>query len=166
MDPTEEDLTESPLHSAYRRVFTDTELFAALGLLNSIPFDFLMRTKTDTHIVMYKFEESQVPQLTEGDDWFEFISTRAAKLNCYGEEFQEVRNRLGVLQPVTDRRKREKLRAEIDAAAFHAYGFDRNDTTFILENFHRVSDPRLMDEDYFDMVLKEYDRLAKEPPKQ
>jgi len=47
--------------------------FAALGLLNSIPFDFLMRTKSDTHIVMYKFEESQIPHLTAGDDWFEYI---------------------------------------------------------------------------------------------
>ncbi|RLM32084.1 hypothetical protein DVK01_21185, partial [Haloarcula sp. Atlit-120R] len=59
IDPDEDDLSNSPLHSVYERVFTDESLFAALGLLNSIPFDYLMRTKVDTHIVMYKFEESQ-----------------------------------------------------------------------------------------------------------
>ncbi|MFB6176306.1 MAG: type II restriction endonuclease subunit M, partial [Halobaculum sp.] len=47
MNPEEDDLSETPLHG----VFTDDELFAATGLLNSIVFDFLMRTKVETHIV-------------------------------------------------------------------------------------------------------------------
>jgi len=159
VDPSEEDLEEEPLHSAYNRVFTDEELFAALGLINSLPFDFLMRTKVDTHIVMYKFEESQAPVLTEGDEWFDYISKRAARLNCYGDDFKEMRDRLGGLEPATEMDERRVVQAELDAAAFHAYGLDREQTAFVLDDFHRVQNPRLMDEEYFDSVLEKYDSL-------
>jgi hypothetical protein len=160
IEPTEEDLQNSPLHSAYQQVFSDEELFCAVGLLNSIPFDFLMRTKVDSHIVKYKFTESQAPRLTEGDDWFEYIWTRAARLNCYGDQFEEMRNRLGGIEPATEVPERREVQAELDAAAFHAYGLDRDQTAFVLEDFHRVRDPRLMDEAYFQMVLEKYDDLA------
>lgn len=158
--PDEEDLENVPLHPAYERVFTDQQLFAAVGLLNSVPFDYLMRTKIDTHIVMYKFEESQVPRLTEGDDWFEYIWRRSARLNCYGEPFAEMRERLGGIEPATDSEEREAIQAELDAAAFHAYGLDREQTAFVLEDFHRVGNPRRMTEAYFDLVLEQYDALA------
>jgi len=89
VDPSQNDLEKSPLHGVYKRRFTDRELLVALGLLNSIPFDFLMRTKVDSHIVMYKLNESQMPRLTDGDDWFNYIAERAARLNCYGDSFKE-----------------------------------------------------------------------------
>jgi hypothetical protein len=136
----------------------------AVGLLNSLPFDFLMRTKVDSHIVMYKLRESQMPRLTDSDDWFEYISTRAARLNCYGDAFAEMRERLGGLDPATEPGERERLRAEIDAAAFHAYGLDRDETEFILDDFHRVQNPRLMTESYFDRVLDKYDILTESGP--
>jgi len=43
IEPAESDLSCKPLHSVYSRVFTDQSLFVALGLINSIPFDYLMR---------------------------------------------------------------------------------------------------------------------------
>jgi type I restriction-modification system DNA methylase subunit len=160
LDPSRDDLTETPLHGAYERVFTDEELFVAVGLLNSLPFDFLMRTKVDSHIVMYKLKESQLPRLTAGDDFFEYIWTRAARLNCYGDAFAEMRERLGGIDPATDEDERRELQAEIDAAAFHAYGLSHEETQFILDDFHRVRTPRLMTEEYFDLVEQEYADLA------
>ncbi|MFC6892855.1 Eco57I restriction-modification methylase domain-containing protein [Halopenitus salinus] len=165
VNPTEEDLSEYPMHDIYERVFTDQELFAALGVLNSIPFDYLMRTKVDTHIVKYKFEESQMPRLTDGDNWFNYISDRAAKLNCYGDQFKEMRQRLGDIQPATITKERRRIQAEIDAAAMHAYNLDKKDVQFILDDFHRVSNPRIMDRDYFEMVFEKYDVLEQNGPK-
>jgi hypothetical protein len=159
-NPSKEDLKNDPLHTIYDRIFSDREIFVTTGLLNSIPFDFLLRTKIDTHIVQYKFKESQVPRLTEGDEWFEYIWKRAARLNCYGDEFEEMRDRLGGIDPATDMSERREIQAELDAAAFHAYGLDREQTAFVLDDFHRVQNPRLMDEDYFEMVLEKYDDLA------
>jgi len=159
INPSEHDLSESPLHNMYEPIFTDRELFVAVGLLGSIPFDYLMRTKIDTSVVMYKFKESQVPRLTEGDDWFEHIWTRAAKLNCYGDAFAEMRDRLDI-EAATDPDERERIQAELDAGAFHAYGLDREQTAFILDDFYQVQNPRRMTDEYFDLVLEKYDDLA------
>jgi len=159
IEPPEEDLSADPLHDVYKQVFTYEELMCAVGLLNSIPFDYLMRTKISTHVVKYKFMESQVPRLTEGDEWFEFIWRRAARLNCYGGEFEELRDRLGGIEPATDTDEREKIQAELDAASFHAYGLDREQTEFVLDDFYRVRDPRRMTDEYFERVLAKYDEL-------
>ncbi|MFC6613672.1 Eco57I restriction-modification methylase domain-containing protein [Halopenitus salinus] len=164
ISPTEEDLQESPLHGAYNKAFTGWELFVALGLLNSIPFDFIMRTKIDTTVVTYKFNESQIPRLTKGDDWFEYISERAARLNCYGDKFEEMRERLGGLNPITDQEARKRIRVELDAAAFHAYDLEHEDMEFILDDFYQVSNPRLMTEEYFDQVQKKYEQLTENGP--
>lgn len=162
VNPSEADLSNHPMHSAYERVFSDQELFVVVGLLNSTPFDYLMRTKVDSHIVQYKFNESQLPRLTNGDNWFHYISKRAARLNCYGEEFEEMRQRLGDIEPAIDEQERRELQVEIDAAAFHAYGLNAQEVKFILDDFHRVENPRLMDEEYFDMVFEKYDYLDSE----
>jgi type I restriction-modification system DNA methylase subunit len=160
IEPYEEGLTEHPLHDFYQPIFTDEELFAGVGLINSLPFDYLIRTKVDTHIVTYKFKETQVPHLTEGDEWFDPIWKRAARLNCYGEDFEEIRDRLGGIEPANTIDERREVQAELDAAAFHAYGLDREQTEFVLDDFHRVQNPRLMDEDYFKSVLEKYEDLV------
>ena len=157
---TKENLTEYPLHEVHKPIFSDQELFVALGLLNSIPFDFIIRRKIDNSIPIYSFKETQVPDLTNGDDWFEYIWRRAARLNCYSEAFAEMRERLGGLDPATDPDEREAVQAELDAAAFHAYGLDREQTAFVLDDFHRVRDPRRMTDGYFEVVLSKYDELG------
>jgi len=159
ISPNKEDLEHFPLHDAYERIFSDEELFVALGLLNSIPFDYLMRSKISENLVMYKFKESQVPRLTEGDDWFEYIWTRSARLNCYGDEFEEMRERLDGIEPATEEGERREIQAEIDAGAFHAYGLGKEETEYILDNFHRVENPRMMTESYFELVKKKYSEL-------
>ncbi|QIO25022.1 Eco57I restriction-modification methylase domain-containing protein [Haloarcula sp. JP-L23] len=171
IDPSDDDLNEYPAHGIYAREFTDRELFVALGLVNSLPFDYLMRRKTETNIVQYEFRESQLPRLTAGDEWFEYISYRAARLNCYGEEFSEMRDRLeGVygeadeVVPATDEAERRQLRTQLDAATFHAYGLDRNETEFLLGDFHQVNNPRMMTDEYFQAVLESYDELSEKGP--
>jgi hypothetical protein len=150
---TKENLTEYPLHEVHKPIFSDQELFVALGLLNSIPFDFIIRRKVDNSIPIYSFKETQVPDLTNGDEWFEYIWRRAARLNCYGKAFAEMRERLGGIEPAADPDEREVVQAELDAAAFHAYGLDREQTAFVLEDFHRVRSPRRMTDEYFELVL-------------
>ncbi|RLM33261.1 type II restriction endonuclease subunit M [Haloferax sp. Atlit-109R] len=164
VEPTEDDLGDYPMHSAYEEVFTNEELFVVLGLLNSIPIDYLMRTKIDTNMVQYKLNETQLPRLTAGDNWFNWISQRAARLNCYGDEFSEMRDRLGGIDPAIDTQKRRELQAEIDAAAFHAYGMNEEETRFILNDFYQVDNPKLMDDPYFDLVFEKYSELDEEGP--
>ena len=61
--------------------------------------------------------------------------------------------------------ERKPLQAEIDAAAFHAYRLDREETAFVLDDFHQVQNPRLMTDGYFELVLVKYDVLAESDPK-
>jgi hypothetical protein len=75
-----------------------------------------------------------------------------------------MRDRLGGIEPATDDSERRKLQAEIDAAALHAYGLNNRDAEFILNDFHRVSDPRVMTEEYFDIVLDHYTLLEQTGP--
>jgi len=105
------------------------------------------------------FEECQAPRLTDGDDWFDDVWQRSAKLNCYGDEFDDIASRLGI-EPVESDARREILQAEIDAVIFHAYEFDRTETKFILDDFHKVRSPRVMTDEYFDLVLEQFDELA------
>ena len=155
---------DTGIHGVYERVFENEELLTAVGLLNSIPFDYLMRTKVDKSVVMYKFRESQVPHLSKGDDYFETIWKQAAKLNCYGEAFEPLLDELdGVdapIEPDGDSEERRQAQAKLDAAAFHAYGFSSDEVEFVLEDFNRVRDPRIMDEAYFDMVKQQFESLA------
>jgi len=162
--PETSDLKTDPIHGVYDRIFSDEELFAAVGILNSVPFDYIIRTKLDTSLSMNMLGACQAPKLTDGDDWFEYVHTRAAKLNCYGSAFDEMRDRLDGIEPVTDEADRRELQAEIDAAVFHAYGFEGADVKFILNDFHRVSSPRVMTDEYFHIVFEKFDLLETAGP--
>lgn len=118
-----------------------------------------MRTKTYTTIVAYKVRESHVPRLTDGDEWFEYIWRRSAKLNSYGEAFEDIRKELNI-DPAIEPTERKQIQAEIDAAAMHAYGLEKPEVEHLIENFHQVKTPRLMDDEYFEMVLSNYKKLA------
>jgi hypothetical protein len=72
-----------------------------------------------------------------------------------------MRERLDV-EPATTESERREIQAEIDAAAFHAYGLSREETEFVLDDFHRVQNPRVMDDAYFEMVKEKYAELEDE----
>ncbi|MCL9814404.1 Eco57I restriction-modification methylase domain-containing protein [Natranaeroarchaeum aerophilus] len=160
IEPDKASMSEVPLHGVYKKKYSNWELFALLGLLNSLPFDFLIGEKTDKRIATYSILESQVPKLDHGGEWFEYIAYRAARLNCYGDEFREMRERLGDIEPATDKKERSRIQAEIDAAALHVYGLDYDDAKFILEDFHRVQNPRVMTDAYFETVEEKYLELS------
>lgn len=159
INPSKNDLSKDVLHDMYDPIFTDRELFVATGLLNSIPIDYLMKSKVEENINMFHLLGTQVPRLTQDNEWFDYISNHAARLNCYGEPFAEMRERLGDIDPVDSEEERRRVQAELDAAAFHACGLNEEETKFVLEDFNRVNDPRMMDEEYFGSVLKNYRRL-------
>lgn len=75
-----------------------------------------------------------------------------------------MRERLGGIDPVSEMDERRRQPAEIDAGAFHVSGLDREETNFVLDDVHRVWNPRMMDEVYFEMVAEKYDELAETGP--
>jgi len=75
-----------------------------------------------------------------------------------------MRERLGGIEAAIDPEERKRLQAEIDAAAFHAYGLSAEETYFICDDFHRMQNPRLMTDEYFDLVVEIYNELAEMGP--
>lgn len=136
------------------------ELFCLLGILNSIPFDYLMRTKVETHLSDYLVKESQAPRLTEDTPWFDPIWESAAQLNCYGDSFDSLRDDLDIT-PIFDETERRFTQATIDAAAFRAYGFEDIDVVWsVIDSFGLVRSPRVMDDRYIDEVLDQFEELG------
>jgi hypothetical protein len=70
-----------------------------------------------------------------------------------------MRERLGGIEPAIDEDERRELQAEIDAGAFHAYGLDEKEIEYVLDDFHRVRNPRRMTESYFELVKEKYREL-------
>lgn len=135
------------------------ELFCLLGLLNSIPFDYLMRTKVENHLSDYLIKESPVPRLTEDASWFDLIWESAAQLNCYGDSFSSLRDDLSI-SPLHNEAERRRAQATIDAAAFRAYGFEDVDVVWsVIDSFPIVRSPRVMDDRYVDEVLDQFENL-------
>jgi len=136
------------------------DLFCLLGLLNSIPFDYLMRTKVDTHVSDYLIKESQVPRISPNSPWFNLIWESAAELNCYGDQFESLGHDLDIT-PLYDESARRTAQATIDAAAFHAYGFEDTDVVWsVIDSFPIVRAPRVMDDRYMDDLLDRFDDLG------
>lgn len=77
-------------------------------------------------------------------------STRATATEFIEEAFETA----------VDEGSKERLLRTIDDAASAL----REQTAFVLDDFHRVQNPRVMDEDYFELVLEFYDELVEAGP--
>ena len=147
----------------YKSIFEPRELLAAVGVFNSLAFDFFIRKKVQTTVNAYKLEETQIPHLTEGDAQFGEVWSQAARLNCYGAEFEDLLDKVNSditpLPPDEYIEERKRAQARLDAAVFHAYNFERGETQYILDNFHRVRNPRIVSEEYIDLVLSEFEEV-------
>lgn len=123
-----------------------------LGLLNSIPYDYLLRQKISTSVPNYILFETRVPVVSEDHDLFDPIKRRVGKLNLVGEKFEKERQRLDI-QGLESEVQRREVRAEVDAAAFDLYRFkDPEIVDRVLNDFGFVRNPRVMDSEYFKLV--------------
>jgi len=167
IDPEPDDFeniaSDDTIQSVYKPIFEPRELLAAVGVFNSLAFDFFIRKKVQTTVSAYKLEETQIPHLTQGDAQFGEVWSQAARLNCYGAEFEDLLDKANAditpLPPDEFIEERKRAQARLDAAVFHAYNFERGETQYIIDNFHRVRNPRIVSEEYTDLVLSEFEEV-------
>ena len=120
--------------------WSNSEKAYILGLLNSLPFDWLARRYVETtfnHFIMYGMT---VPV---GKTAWERIGTLAARLSCVDERFAEFAQGAGVeYGPLVESERRNK-RAEIDALVARAYDLTVDELQFIFTDFteNAVSTP-------------------------
>ena len=105
----------------------------ALGVMNSIPFDWLSRRHVEANVNYFIFYGLTFPPLAN-TPWGR-IGTLAARLSCVDERFADFAVDAGVeCGPLTDA-QRNDMRAEIDALVAHAYDLTEDELRFIFTGF-------------------------------
>ncbi len=128
------------------------------AFLNSFVADFSIRSRVTTNLNFFYLYQLPVPRLTEGDEFFNEIVERAAKLICTAPEFDDLAKEVGIKSHkngVTDPVQRQKLRAELDALIAHLYGLTETEFRHILTTFP------LVDESVKTATLDEFLKLEK-----
>jgi len=75
--------------------YTPKELFCLLGILNSTPFDYLLRSKnrdTPVRLPDYRIPSAKATHRATSSRTFGNLR----RLNCYGERFQPLRDELDI----------------------------------------------------------------------
>jgi hypothetical protein len=96
------------------------------------------------NINMFYIYQLPIPRLQKGDQWFDAIVERAAKLICTTPEFDELAQEIGLeshKNGVTNEVQRGQLRAELDGIIAHLYGLTESEFAYILTTFPIVADP-------------------------
>lgn len=137
--------------------------------LSSFILDYIIRQKiAGTHLTYGYLFQLPVPPLTVfhafpgAESWF---IERVLELTYTSTDLADYAKELGYDGPPFpwNERRREMLRAELDAAFFHIYGISRDDVGHVMEAFPVV---KRMDESSYgsyrtrDLILNEYDRMV------
>jgi hypothetical protein len=119
-----------------------------VGVMNSFPFDWLLRQKAAAHVSLYILSELPVPELTQDAD--RLVAHTTLRLCCNHRGFASLwREQLGDAwreeapgcswPAVAAEADRWRLRAAMDAVIAHAYGLDRAQYARVLAGFSHKS---------------------------
>ena len=104
-----------------------------LGILNSVPLDWVARRYVETHLNFYVLNMLTLP--SQDDTQWQRIGELAAQLSCVDERFAAFAAEAGVeCGPLTDA-QRSDMRAEIDALVARSYGLTEDELRFIFTDF-------------------------------
>ncbi len=119
---------------------------SAVSVMNSFPFDWMLRQRAAAHVSLYILADLPSPQLAPEAD--RFLVHGALRLCSNHRGFLPLwREQLGNAAPpdpwpaVAHADDRWRLRAAMDAVVAHAYGLDRADYQRILDSFSHKSYP-------------------------
>jgi hypothetical protein len=121
-----------------------------LAVMNSFPFDWILRQRAAAHVSLYILAELPLPQFAAATE--QFLAHAALRLSCNHTGFAALwREQLGDAwheasaprswPAVGAADRRWQLRAEIDAVVAHAYRLDRAHYDRLLASFSHKSFP-------------------------
>lgn len=138
------------IHDAPQLTFArgnETDVLRLLGVLNSLPFDWLVRRRVETHMTFGILNALPIPQI--GDPVYEL----AGRLSCVDKRYADFAARAGVEWGLLPAEERTEHEAEIDALVAHAYGLTREQLETIFADFVEAALP----ESYRERVRAHYD---------
>lgn len=126
------------------KIIDDTTQLFICAVWNSFTLDYTVRQKVTTSLNFFHIYQLPVPRLCKGDQFFDAIVERAAKLICTTPEFDDLAREVGLdshKSGITNEVQRAKLRAELDGIIAHIYGLTEEEFAYILSTFPLVSEP-------------------------
>ena len=114
------------------------------GVLNSMTFDFIVRSKARLHISTI-IKTMSVPSPSQHDDE---IASAVARLTCSRKgakrDFAAFAESLGIKPKEISPAERIDTTARLDALVAHAYGLSRDEYRMVLDSFKFGEDPALL----------------------
>ena len=127
---------------------------AVLGVMNSLPFDWLARRYVEAGVKYFVLNMLCFPEW-ETTDW-RSIGTLAARLSCVDDRFSEFAAESGVeYGPLSDG-EQAAMRAEIDALVARGYGLTADELTFLFTDFTENA----VSLDYRARVVRKFEDLS------
>jgi len=124
--------------------FNNHEMLYFTAVMSSFVIDFSLRQSVGTQLTMFYVYQTPVPRLCKGDQFFDAIVERAARLICTTPEFDDLAREVGLgshKEGVTNPVERARLRAELDGIIAHIYGLSEAEFVHILNTFPLVGAP-------------------------
>jgi len=108
-------------------------------VLNSLPFDWLLRRRVEVHVTFSLINSLFVPDAGQGA--YRRVALLAATLSCVDRRYSDYARRAGVeTGPVVDATRAE-IEAEIDALVARAYGLTSANLRVIFGDFNEAALP-------------------------
>lgn len=111
----------------------ERDMLYLLGLMNSLPFDWLLRRRVETHVTFSILNSLPVP---ENALHAERLADLAGRLSCVDERYADFADRVGLDHGLLSVEERREAEAEIDALVAHAYGLDAEQLRVVLRDFN------------------------------
>ena len=106
-----------------------------LGILCSIPFDWLARRRVENHLKYYILERLPVPRPGRSDPRWQRLVRLAARLASVDGRYETFAQSTGVNFGPLDDTEKDAMVAELDAVAAHLFGVSRTDVELMFEDF-------------------------------
>ena len=106
---------------------------ACLGVMNSLPFDWLARRFVEINVNFFILESLNVPDLS--DDDYTAIAAAAARLSAVDDRYEAFAQATGVENGPLDGDERQGLRVDIDARVARAWRLTADDLATMFDDF-------------------------------
>ena len=126
---------------------------AVLGVMNSLPFDWLARRYVETHLNFFILDMLCFPEWVS-TDWRR-VGELAARLSCVDERFFTVAAEVGVDHGDLSDGEHAAMRAEIDALVACGYGLTAEELSLMFEDFTENA----VSPEYRKLVLRTFEEL-------
>lgn len=118
------------------RNLTYTDLAYLVGIFNSIPFDWYVRSWVDKNMNFFIFNKFPVPKFEKKNKIFKEIVKISAKLSCIDERYQDFADTVGIKISSLSEKDKNDLIYYLDALVCKSYNLTSNDIELIYKSFH------------------------------